>query len=183
MGDFDDAGLIARVLVDDDRNAFGELVRRYQSDVRALLRRMAGGDDAMADELAQQTFVKAYRNLSKFGGRARFATWLYRIAYNTFVSSTRGKRAETHENIEEIAPPSEPRIHERAMARIDVARASRVLNAAERMALTLFYGRELPHEEIAQVMNCPLGTVKTHINRGRAKMRSVLCPAAQAEEA
>ena len=81
-----DAALIARVVVSDDRHAFGELVRRHQSMVRATLRKLTGGNTALADDLAQETFLLAYRNLKSFRQEARFSTWLYRIAYNAFLA-------------------------------------------------------------------------------------------------
>src|SRR5881227_1304882 len=84
-----DAQLIARSLVHDDRHAFGELVRRHQSAVRATLRRLASGNAALADDLAQETFVLAFRNLKSFRQEAKFSTWLYRIAYNAFLGDAR----------------------------------------------------------------------------------------------
>ncbi len=174
MTGFSDADLIARVLAHDDRNAFDQLVRRYQSDVRSLLRKMTGGDGAVADDIAQQTFIKAYRRLRSFEGGSKFSTWLYRIAYNAYVSSTRARRAETYGNIEDVAPPVEPSFDSRALARVDIRRAMAGLSAQEKMALALFYGHQYRHEEIAATMGVPLGTVKTHINRGREKMRRVL---------
>src|SRR5512141_2440991 len=88
-----DAELIARVIVQDDRHAFSELVRRYQSAVRTMLRRLAAGNHALADDLAQETFLLAYRNLRSFRQEAKFSTWLYRIATNAFFAHTR-KRTE-----------------------------------------------------------------------------------------
>jgi RNA polymerase sigma factor (sigma-70 family) len=79
-----DADLVARVLVDDDQNAFGELVRRHQTKVRGLLRQLTRTDVALADDLAQETFLRAYKHIRSFRGEARFSTWLYRIAYNCF---------------------------------------------------------------------------------------------------
>ena len=84
-----DAALIARVVVSDDRHAFGELVRRHQSAVRATLRKLTSGNSALADDLAQETFLLAYRNLKSFRQEARFSTWLYRIAYNAFLADAR----------------------------------------------------------------------------------------------
>src|SRR5712692_9351395 len=84
-----EAQLIARVVVKDDRHAFGELVRRHQSAVRATLRKLAAGNVALADDLAQETFLLAYRNLKSFRQEARFSTWLYRIAYNVFLADAR----------------------------------------------------------------------------------------------
>ncbi len=84
-----DAQLIARAVVQDDRHAFGELVRRHQSAVRSTLRRLNGGNIAQADDLAQETFLLAYRNLKSFRQEAKFSTWLYRIAYNVFLADAR----------------------------------------------------------------------------------------------
>src|SRR5947207_15593251 len=89
-----DAQLIARVLVQDDRHAFGELVRRHQSVVRATLRKLTGGNHALADDLAQETFLLAYRNLRSFRQEAKFSTWLYRIAYNAFLAEARKRKEE-----------------------------------------------------------------------------------------
>ena len=174
MSGFADADLIARVLLDDDRSAFGELVRRYQSDVRALVRKMAGGDAALADDIAQETFIKAYRNLGRFQGTARFSTWLYRIAYNTFVSSTRARRPEAVANMDVFESDSGTGHDEQALARITINRAAARLSSPERTALALSYGRQLPHDEIAAVMECPVGTVKTHILRGKEKLKAAL---------
>ena len=71
-----DAQLIARALVADDRHAFAELVKRHQSSVRACLRKLTAGNHALADDLAQETFVLAWRNLKSFRQEARFSTWL-----------------------------------------------------------------------------------------------------------
>src|SRR6187399_1995480 len=89
-----DAQLIARVLVQDGRHAFSELVRRYQSSVRSTLRRLTAGNDALADDLAQETFLLAYRNLKSFRQEARFSTWLYRIATNAFFADARKRKEE-----------------------------------------------------------------------------------------
>src|SRR5438874_1352668 len=87
-----DADLVARVLVDDDQHAFGELVRRHQSSVRGLLRQLTRGDLALADDLAQDAFVRAYKNIRSFRGEAKFSTWLYRIAYNCFREDARRRK-------------------------------------------------------------------------------------------
>src|SRR5258708_12943772 len=84
-----DTQLIARVVVSDDRHAFSELVRRHQSSVRATLRKLAGGNAALADDLAQEAFLLAYRNLRSFRQDAKFSTWLYRI-----LQRLSGRRAQ-----------------------------------------------------------------------------------------
>src|SRR6478672_1997063 len=89
-----DAQLIARVVVHDDRNAFSELVRRHQSAVRTTLRRLTAGNHALADDIAQETFMLAYRNLKSFRQEAKFSTWLYRIATNAFLADARKRKEE-----------------------------------------------------------------------------------------
>src|SRR5215217_6106950 len=89
-----DASLIARSLVADDRHAFAELVKRHQSAVRATLRKLTAGNHALADDLAQETFVLAWRNLKSFRQDARFSTWLYRIATNCWLAHARKRREE-----------------------------------------------------------------------------------------
>src|SRR5580698_7859178 len=93
-GGMSDAALLTRARIGDDRHAFGELVRRNQSAVRAALRKLTRGNQALADDLAQETFLLAYRSLRNFRGDAKFGTWLYRIAYNVFVSDTRRRREQ-----------------------------------------------------------------------------------------
>ena len=87
-----DGQLVARVVVDDDQHAFAELVRRNQSTVRGLLRQLTRTDMALADDLAQETFIRAYKNIRSFRGDARFSTWLYRIAYNCFREDARKRK-------------------------------------------------------------------------------------------
>src|SRR5882672_1336531 len=100
-----DADLIARVLAREDQHAFGELVRRYQSPVRGFLARLARGDAHLADDLAQETFLKAWRKLHTYRGSARFSTWLFGIAYNEFRTVARQRRELTLEDMDE--PPAE----------------------------------------------------------------------------
>src|SRR6476620_10085391 len=92
--DVPDAQLIARCLVGDDRHAFAELVKRHQSAVRACLRKLTAGNHALADDLAQETFVLAWRNLKSFRQEARFSTWLYRIATNGWLGQARKRQEE-----------------------------------------------------------------------------------------
>src|SRR5512144_514634 len=94
MADVADASLIARALVADDRHAFAELVKRHQSAVRATLRRLTAGNHALADDLAQETFMLAYRNLKSFRQEAQFSTWLFRIATNAFLADARKRKEE-----------------------------------------------------------------------------------------
>ena len=163
-----DADLVARVLAEDDRAAFGEIVKRHQSPIRSLLRRLACGDDALADDLAQETFLRAHRGLRGFRGEAGLGTWIHRIAYRTFLDEASRRRMELGEELPEDAAPSPS---PGADLKMDLARAMRWLSPAERTAIALAYGRDLTHEEVASILDCPVGTVKTHIARGKERLR------------
>ncbi|HUP30165.1 MAG TPA: sigma-70 family RNA polymerase sigma factor, partial [Usitatibacter sp.] len=169
----DDAALIAAALERDDRGAFAELVRRHQSQVRSVLRRLCKGDDGLADDLAQETFVLAWRNLRHFRFEARFSTWLYRIAINAWRSEARRKR-EVLLDLEDDATPLGVDQHAEMpdiAAHVDLARAMATLSDGERAAIAACYYADLSHEEAALALGIPVGTVKTHILRGKAKLR------------
>lgn len=168
-----DQVLVARVLLTDDRRAFEQLMRRYQGMVRAQLRRLLHGDDARADDLAQETFLLAWRKLDQFRGEARFSTWLHRIAYSCFLQARR-KRSAAADDVDGDAPnlPISPR--NAADLRLDVERAMRRLSATEQEVLLHVVQLGLSHEEAAYVLAMPLGTVKSHMNRGKARLRALL---------
>lgn len=167
----DDQVLIARVVQNGDQHAFAELVKRYQSQLRYSLRQLVGRDAALADDLAQETFIRVYQSLHQFQGKARFFTWIYRIAYNCFAAYCRSRKEELPldedlvDNLPDPSPGSGADIH------LDMARALLAFPPDQRMALHLFYQREFTHNEIAEVMDRPLGTVKSYISRGQEKLR------------
>jgi RNA polymerase sigma-70 factor (ECF subfamily) len=180
-----DAQLIARVVVQDDRHAFSELVRRHQSAVRATLRRLTAGNHALADDLAQETFMLAYRNLKSFRQEAQFSTWLYRIATNAFLADARKRKEEllgdrdadlvADEDADGAGQDEGAGDHARGAAlRLDMERALAVLSDGERAAIVQCYHNDLSHEEAAYVLNCPVGTVKTHILRAKQKLKAEL---------
>ena len=86
-----DNELIARVIARGDQHAFSELVKRHQSTLRASLRKMTNGQLELSDDIAQETFILAWKNIGKFGYEAKFSTWLYRIAFNAWQSDVRRK--------------------------------------------------------------------------------------------
>ena len=180
-----DAELIARVVVRDDRHAFSELVRRHQSAVRTTLRRLTSGNHALADDLAQDTFVLAWRNLKSFRQEARFSTWLYRIATNCWLGNVRKRQEELLGDHDDSLPDGEDDTaaeqgsfggdHAAATTmKIDLERAMAVLSGAERAAIVQCYHNDLSHEEAAYVLGCPVGTVKTHVLRGKQKLKRAL---------
>lgn len=174
-----DSVLIARVVAGDDRHAFAALVRRHQSAVRSLLRRLKDGDAAFADDLAQETFIQAYRKLRQFRGDAKFSTWLYRIAYNVFLSHARSGQAHAA-NAEEplteahFAEQVHPSPGTGAALKLDMEKAMATLSESERAAIIQCYFHDLSHEEAAYVLDCPLGTVKTNVLRAKQKLKTLL---------
>lgn len=159
-----------------DRLAFAELVRSHQSAVRNQLRRLTQGDVALADDLAQESFIQAWTHLAEFRGQARFATWLYRIAYHRFVAHLRSHRAMlplSDDEPEASGVAADDALQARAM-RLDVAAALAQLPPAQRVALIHCYYLDLSHEEAAQVLNVPLGTLKSQVLRAKARLRDAL---------
>src|SRR4051812_25246450 len=183
--DVSDAQLIARCLVGDDRHAFAELVKRHQSAVRATLRKLTAGNHALADDLAQETFVLAWRNLKSFRQEAKFSTWLYRIATNCWLAAARkrkeellGDRADMIADEDDGMPHIGDEVHadhaKGASLKMDLERAMGTLSEGERAAIVQCYHNDLTHEEAAYVLGCPVGTVKTHVLRGKAKLKRAL---------
>lgn len=174
-----DAGLIARVMTQRDQHAFRQLVLRYQSPLRRWARRLCNGDEAAADDLAQEVFIKVYRSLHTYRGQARFSTWLYRIAFNLAASQKRLARERwTHVDLEDSVDEVDAlRGHTdtgATDARRDLESAMARLSQAQQWALRLSLEEELTHEEVAEVMGIPLGTVKTHLLRGKQALRTHL---------
>ena len=187
-----DAQLIARALVGDDRHAFAELVRRHQSSVRACLRKLTAGNHALADDLSQETFVLAWRNLKSFRQEARFSTWLYRIATNCWLADARKRKEELLGDRDEalgeadaddtVLGGSAHGDHAGSSAlKLDLERAMAVLTEGERAAIVQCYHNDLTHEEAAYVLDCPVGTVKTHVLRGKQKLKLALAAWAPTE--
>ena len=131
-----DADLIARVLVDDDQHAFGELVRRHQSSVRGLLRQLTRGDVQLADDLAQNAFIRAFKNIRTFRGEAKFSTWLYRIAYNCFREDARRRKELVGIDETQLEAEQDPHTVDPAL-RQDLMQALRLLPLHERSAVLL----------------------------------------------
>jgi RNA polymerase sigma-70 factor (ECF subfamily) len=172
----DDAALVRAVQASNDRAAFGELVQRHQSAVRTVLRRLTRGDAGLADDLAQETFVLAWRNIRHFRFEARFSTWIYRIAINAWRSEARKKRELPLDLDAEDAPVEMGMSEEMpdVIARVDLERAMASLSDGERAAIAACYYADLSHEDAAQALGIPVGTVKTHVLRGKAKLKARL---------
>jgi len=158
-----------------DRPAFGELVRRHGAAVRGLIRRM-GADPATADDVAQDAFITAFEQISEFRGQGAFQGWVKRIAARAYVKRWRREaRTELMADGDGAAPA--PGAGEGgAASRIDLDAALASLSEPERVCVSLCYGAGFSHAEAAAALNAPLGTVKSHVNRGLDKLRARLAP-------
>jgi RNA polymerase sigma-70 factor (ECF subfamily) len=167
----DDTGAVRRAVA-GDVTAFGALVRLHQSALRGFLRRLTRGNHALADDLAQETFLEAHRKIGQFQGTGSFVSWLYAIAWSRFLMETRKRRLEPLDDdfAETHAFTPEPA----SVARLDLERAFTQLKPAERAALTLCFAAGLSHDEAATALAMPLGTLKSHVARGREKLKTLL---------
>ena len=155
---------------------FETLVREHQSRVRQQLRRLTRGDAALADDLAQDTFVQAWQHAAGFRGQARVSTWLHRIAYHRFLMHRRTPQAGAVSL--DAAPPdgdsAQAVVEPDVALRLDVERALARLPEPERVALIHCFQLDLSHAEAADVLGWPLGTLKSHVARGKARLREHL---------
>lgn len=165
-----EADLIARALAGRDPEAFGTLVALHQSAVRRFLRSQCR-DAAWADDLAQETFVLAYRRLAGFRGDASFLSWLLGIAHNLYRNARRGRREPPAEEGDAV-PATDPAGLSDLRQDLDAAVAQ--LAEEERTVIHLAYGQGLSHREIAAATGMPMGTVKTHLARGKDRLRGLL---------
>jgi RNA polymerase sigma-70 factor (ECF subfamily) len=174
-----------------DREAFGRLVRRHQRRVYAAALHILG-NHSDADDATQEAFVRAYRSLATFDGRADFFTWLYRIAVNTALNALRsGKRgaALAHRGGAEAAhiggrpealgqavlDPGQQAQHTGEVARVLEAVAQ--LSPALRVTIVLATIEELPHKQIAELLEIPEGTVAWRVNEARRLLKLRLAAA------
>jgi len=164
-----DISLVAQVAVLGNKRAFDELVRRYQSPVRRFFLHQTLGDEQLSDDLAQDTFIKAYTNIAKFRGLASFQTWLMRIAYNVFYDYTRSKKQT--DDIDGIQHPS---LQASTAVSMDVYAALRQLKSEERTCITLQMIDGYDIVGIAKITGMKEGTVKSHLSRGKEKLANYL---------
>lgn len=187
-----DLQLVERTVAGDQR-AFELLVVKYQRRIERLIGRMVRDAD-LVEDIAQETFIRAYRALHQFRGEAQFYTWLYRIAVNTakkalvdlrrspviFENAMRGGDDDDDETSRGGNEPTSDETPETVLAAQEIARA---VNAAMealpedlRQAVTLREIEGLTYEEIAEAMSCPIGTVRSRIFRAREAISARVKP-------
>jgi RNA polymerase sigma-70 factor (ECF subfamily) len=164
-----DNELVAQVVAQQDSAAFGELVRRHQSQVRGFLRKLTR-DLALADDLAQDAFLHAWDKLHTYSGKGTFIGWLLKVAYTTFLQSKR-RSNRYGEILDEIGQVDNSQVVEDSHEVSDLDRFLAVLTDEERAIMILSYACGLSHREIGDAANLPVGTVKSIIFRGKEKIR------------
>jgi RNA polymerase sigma-70 factor, ECF subfamily len=173
-----EAETIERARNGDDR-AIRELYHRYAPRVYAIVRRLAG-DDALAEDWAQEAWIRAIRALPRFRGDARFSTWLHRIAVN---SALHGRRWRDRRTRNEVAlPPAVPhdaRV-DASVLQLTLAKALDALPDGMRQVLVLHDVEGYTHEEIGTMLGVTPGTSKSQLFKARARMRQLLRPAREA---
>lgn len=173
MSQLNDITLVAQVVVFKDSRAFDQLVKKYQSPVRRFFLHQTCGDVPLSDDLAQDTFIKAYTSIASFKNLSNFSTWLFRIAYNVFYDYIRSRketddlettRIDAHYNVRQADVGQQ----------MDVYSALATLREEERTCITLFYMEDLSIDKITGITGLPAGTVKSHLKRGKEKMATYL---------
>jgi RNA polymerase sigma-70 factor (ECF subfamily) len=153
-----------------DRGAFAELVRTREAWIRNLMMRLCG-NQPLAQDLAQDAFIQAWRNVHRLRQASRFGPWLKQIAVNTWLQHLRKKDLLRHaESLEEPVAARE----DAAGIGMDLDSALSLLAPQQRLCLVLFYNEGMTHDEIARLTGLPAGTVKSHIRRGNKRMKKHL---------
>lgn len=171
MQSLTDFALVTQVTMMGNRRAFDQLVVRYQSPVRRFFLHQTLGDEPLSDDLAQDTFIKAWRNIGSFRAMSSFQTWLMRIAYNVFYDSVRSRK--TTSDIDNVAEPmtngnSNPSLQ------MDLYHALSLLKPDERTCITLQLVDGYKIDQIAKITDMKEGTVKSILFRGKEKLTKYL---------
>lgn len=166
----EESELIAKVLLNNDQYSFGLLVQQHQQSIRQYCRRLSAPDIAIADDIAQETFIQAFKKIQLFQGNGKFISWLFRIAYFQYLQYLRSlKRFDL---LDENEHPSVEIIDLTITS--DLEKAMEQLKVNERACITLQFNFGYTQEEVATLLGLPLGTVKSHVKRGKDKLTQIL---------
>ena len=172
MKGLDDISLVTQVAVFHDKKAFGKLVVKYQSPIRRFFLNQTRGNEQLSDDLAQDTFIKAYTNIDRFRGLSSFSTWLYRIAYNVFYDYIRNNKIT--EDIDTPAVVKHNIDGADANLKMDIHEALAILTTTERTCITLQLMEGQPIDRITEITGMAQGTVKSHLFRAKQKLSTHL---------
>ena len=177
MPEFSDIALVTQVAMFHNKRAFDSLVRKYQSPVRRFFLNQTLGDEQLSDDLAQETFIKAYTNITRFRGISSFSTWLFRIAYNVFYDYVRSRKSEmmSLEDTPSVSTSLTSNLSPlTATLRMDIYKALSLLKDEERTCITLQLIDGYPIDKISEITGIPENTVKSHLRRGKEKLTDYL---------
>lgn len=166
-----DETLVSRTVRLKDTDAYGELVRRYERKI-LLLQQKLTGERALAEDLAQETFLRAWQKLDTFSGTGSFGGWLASLAYNVFRSHWR-----KHRRLQDEVPLDDLELGAPGTDETDGADLDRllgILSRQDQVIMTLAYAYGLSNTEVGHVLDMPAGTVKARIHRAKAKIRTVV---------
>jgi RNA polymerase sigma-70 factor, ECF subfamily len=169
MVQLNDLTLISQVLILNKKSAFDLLVKKYQGSIRRFFLNQTLGDKEFSDDLAQETFIKAYLNLKSFRKMSSFSTWLFRIAYNVFYDYIRSQKETCSMDSAEVQAMHSSNSAD-SSKKMDVYQSLAVLKEAEKTCITLFYIEDQSIEKIAMITGFAANTVKSHLKRGKEKM-------------
>ena len=172
MAEFSDISLVTQVAVFRNKKAFDQLVRKYQSPVRRFFLNQTLGDEQLSDDLAQETFIKAYVNITKFRGMASFSTWLMRIAYNVFYDEVRSRHQT--EDVDTSISVARQTVSASDTLKMDIYAALALLKPDERTCITMQLIDGYPIDQISTITGIAENTVKSHLRRGKEKMANYL---------
>jgi RNA polymerase sigma-70 factor (ECF subfamily) len=169
----EDQYLVALAVASQDTAAYGELIRRHQSQVRNFLRKLTG-DWPLADDLAQDCFLHAWDRLQTFSGRGSFIGWLLKVAYTTFLQSKRKSKryAEILDAAGTVADTESKSYTVDSNEVSDLDKLLAVLTEEERAIMVMSYACGLSHREISDATDMPVGTVKSIIHRSKQRIRT-----------
>jgi len=174
LPDSEDRFLVALAVTSQDTAAFGELIRRHQSQVRNFLRKLTGGSIDEADDLAQDCFLHAWNKLQTYSGQGSFIGWLLKVAYTTFLQSKRKSKryAEVLDEAGHVADLQSTSYTEDSNEVSDLDKLMAVLTGEERAVMVMSYACGLSHREISDATGQPVGTIKSIIYRSKDKIRT-----------
>ena len=167
-----DMMLVTQVAVFHNKRAFDQLVKKYQSPVRRFFLNLTLGDTQLSDDLAQDTFVKAYLKINTFRGVSGFGTWLFRIAYNVFYDYRRSHKPTVDDNAPELSLRSAGGSD--GTIRMDIYEAMKILKEEERTCITLQVLEGFTVDKIVAATGMAEGTVKSHLSRGKKQLANYL---------
>ena len=172
MEKLSDISLVAQVAVFHNKRAFDQLVKKYQSPVRRFFLIQTLGDSQLSDDLAQDTFVKAYTHIGSFKGMSGFSTWLFRIAYNVLYDYRRSQKQT--EGIDQLKVACLQGTGQSPVLHMDLYQALALLKPEERTCITLQMLEGQPIDKISDITGMPAGTVKSHLSRGKKNLADYL---------